>query len=317
MLLVYIITAGIYRIYCVRHYHESHYQVKVDKEIAKDIMSFSIYNMLGNLGSVINTQGTSFVINIFFGVIYNAAASIALTVSGVVTGFASNIMTAFRPQIIKSYANNDIEQFQSLLSWAIKSILLVYSFVAIPAGFAIKEVLSIWLVDVPEYADVFCRLLLISIFFETCRYIIIIGIHATGRVKFVSLSTGILFCLNPFIVYLLFSFDLPPAYAYVSVIAVNIILAIIDMFILKYNERRFALTGLVFTLLRVMAAIAIVMLVSYFVCMYKTGKPFFDILIICFESCILLALCGYYGILNTLQRRQVRNSVKKKLIFAN
>lgn len=313
VLVVHIIVAMTYRIYCIKHYNESHFIPHVNKEVTKGILSFSVYNLIGNMGSVVNYQGTAFVINIFFGVVYNAAASIGLTISGTITGFASNIMTAFRPQIIKAYAQENIEQFESLILWAIKVILLVYSFIAIPAGFAIKEVLSIWLVEVPVYADVFCRLLLVSIFFSTLRYIIIMGIHATGRVKFVSLSTGILFCLNPFVIYLLFSCGLSPAYAYVSVIAVNIILAVIDMFILKYNEHRFALTGLIFTLLRVMAAIAIVMLISYFICMYKTGKPFIDICIIVAVSSISLIFCGIYGVLTREQRTQTLALVCSKI----
>ena len=125
VLLVNVIVAIIYRIYCLRHYEECKFKFNFNKDISKSLLSFSLYNLFGNMGVVVNTQGTNFVINMFFGVIYNAAASIGTIVSNVVTGFASNVMTAFRPQITKSYALDDIPQFQSLILWAIKSMLLI------------------------------------------------------------------------------------------------------------------------------------------------------------------------------------------------
>ena len=312
-LAVNVIVAMIYRIYCIRHYEESKFNAHLDKDISKNILSFSLYNLLGNLGVVVNTQGTNFVINMFFGVVYNAAASIGTTISGVVTGFASNIMTAFRPQITKSYAQDNIPEFQSLLSWAIKSILLIYSLIAIPVGFAIDEILSLWLVEVPVYADVFCQLLLISIFFETTRFIIIMGIHATGIVKLVSIFSGITFCLNPFIIYLLYSLNLPPAYAYISVIFVNIILSIINIFILKHNEPRVSLRKLVTAILQVIFVALITIGIVYFVCQYKTEKPFIDIIIIGATSSILMCLLGFFVALNKEQRQRALGIIRSKI----
>jgi O-antigen/teichoic acid export membrane protein len=308
-----VIIAMIYRIYCIRHYEESKFNAHLDKDISKNILSFSAYNLLGNMGAVVNMQGTNFVINMFFGVIYNAAASIGTTISGVVTGFASNIMTAFRPQITKSYAQDNISEFQSLLSWAIKSILLIYSLIAIPVGFAIDEILSLWLVEVPVYADVFCQLLLISIFFETTRFIIIMGIHATGVVKFVSIFAGITFCLNPFIIYLLYSLNLSPAYAYVSVIFVNIILSIINVFILKHNEPRISLRKLVAAILQVIFVVLITISIVYFVCQYKTEKPFIDIIIVGTTSSILMCLLGLFVALNKEQRQRALGIIRSKI----
>jgi O-antigen/teichoic acid export membrane protein len=244
MLAVSVTTAMTYRIYCLKRYDESHFKPHLNRDISREIVSFSLYNLFGNIGNVVNTQGTSFVINIFFGVLYNAAASVGVTVSGVVAGFSNNVMVAFRPQITQSYARNDIRQFENLLSWAIRSILAISLLIAIPVGLLLPSILSVWLVEVPVYTDVFCRLLLISIFFETLRFIITMGIHATGRVKLVSLLTGATFCINPFIIYGLFKINLPPAYAYVTTICINLFLSICDILILKHNEPRISLRRL-------------------------------------------------------------------------
>lgn len=313
MLIVNIIIALIYRVYCIRHYEETHFQPKPNKIIAKNILSFSLYNLLGNLGVVVNTQGTAFVINIFFGVIYNAAASIAVTISNVVTGFASNVMTAFRPQITKCYAQDNISQFQSLLLWSIKSILLIYSLIAIPVGFGITELLSIWLVEVPSYADIFGRLLLISIFFETIRFIIIMGIHATGKVRLVSVSTGVLFCVNPLCIFVLFEYGLSPAFAYISTIAINVILSIINILILKHNERRISIRKFIVALLRVISCIALAILALVIAIQFAIENPLFRLIYIVLISTIVITALGYYVVLNASQRSYVISLVKNKL----
>ena len=313
LLAVNFIVALTYRLYCIRHYKESKFQMCFDNEITKNILSFSMYNLLGNMGLVINTQGTAFVINIFFGVLYNAAASVATTISSVVTGFASNVMTAFRPQITKCYALEDIPQFQSLLLWSIKSILLIYSMIAIPVGFGIKELLSLWLVEVPKYADVFCRLILLSTFFETLRYIVIMGIHATGKVRWVSIFAGVFFCLNPFVIYILFRLNLPPAFAYISTIGINILLSIVNLLILKHNEPRVSIRKFIEVVLRVVFIVLLVIIALGIASRLEIRNDILYLLYVTLLSTISIFILGFWGVLNGEQRRYVLVWVKEKI----
>ena len=154
------------------------------------------------MGWVINNQGTNFIINMFFGVTLNAGAAVASTVSGVVNGFASNIMTAFRPPVTKAFANEDYNEFENLLNWAIKAILIVYSLIAIPVCLTTDRLLQIWLVEVPPYAVIFCQLMLVSLYWEIFKQLIVMGIHACGRVRVVSLLSGTMYCINPAVIYI-------------------------------------------------------------------------------------------------------------------
>ena len=313
MLAVNIIVAMTYRLYCVKHYEEAHFQSKLNKQISKGILSFSLYNLLGNFGFVANSQGTAFVINMFFGVMYNAAASVGTTISSVVKGFASNVMTAFRPQITKSYAQENIQQFQSLLLWAVKSILLIYSLIAIPIGFCIQELLSLWLVEVPNYADVFCRLLLISILFETLRQIVIMGIHATGKVRRVSIFAGVFFSINPFVIYILFKLNFPPAFAYISTIGINFILSIVNLLILKYNAPRVSIRKFIEVVLRVVLIVLLVIVVLGVASRFKISNEVLHILYITLLSTISISFLGLWGVLNSTQRHHVIALLKNKI----
>lgn len=228
LLSVSVIIMLIYRIYCLRHFPESRTRFIWEKDTLKSLLSFSGYNLFGNMGAIVNLQGTNFVVNIFFGVVYNAAVGIASTVAGAVEGFASNVMTAFRPQITKDYARKDYGSFGLYLELAIKVILAIYCIVAIPAFIEINKVLTLWLKEVPTSSAIFCRFMLVNIFFSTLRYIITIGIHATAKVKVISLITGILQMLNPFVIWLLFSQGMEVKYTYMTIIIVNVILCGID-----------------------------------------------------------------------------------------
>ena len=90
MLAVSVTVMMTYRIYCVRHYSESHFHWVWDKTHLKPLLSFFGWNIYGNFGSIASSQGINFVINAFLGVAVNAAVSIATTVSGIVNMFASN-----------------------------------------------------------------------------------------------------------------------------------------------------------------------------------------------------------------------------------
>lgn len=232
LLSVSVIIILIYRIYCRHHFAETRARFVWRKDILKSLLSFSGFNLFGNMGSIVNLQGTNFVVNIFYGVVYNAAVGIASTVAGTVEGFASNVMTAFRPQITKDYARKDYSSFESYIDLAIKVILAIYCIVAIPAFIEINKVLALWLKEVPTCSAIFCRFMLVNIFFTTLRYIITIGIHATARVKVISLFTGILQILNPFVIWLLFSKGMDVKYTYLTIIIVNVILCGIDFYLL-------------------------------------------------------------------------------------
>ena len=76
-----LIIMMIYRIYCLRHFKESRFHWVWDKTYLTPLLSFSGWNLYGNFGGIAGNQANNFVINSFFGVVMNAAASVAFTVS--------------------------------------------------------------------------------------------------------------------------------------------------------------------------------------------------------------------------------------------
>ena len=234
VLAVSVLIMLIYRIYCIRMFQETHFHFVWKKDILKPLLSFSGWNLYGNLGNMFQQQGTNFVINFFFGVVMNAAMSVGLTVANTVNNFGANVMVAFRPQIIKNYSQGNKEGMKDLTILAIKVIMFIYCLVAVPVYIEAENLLKLWLVKVPNHAVVFCRLFLISIFFETIRFVLI---HATGNVKWVSFFSGTVFIVAPFVTYLLFRLGLSANSAITTIIVCNMLLCLINTYLIKHYAR--------------------------------------------------------------------------------
>lgn len=77
------------------------------------MISFAGWGAIGNFSYIFYTQGINLMLNFFCGPAVNAARGISVQVDGVIRQFANNVQTAINPQIIKSYASNDLLRMYS------------------------------------------------------------------------------------------------------------------------------------------------------------------------------------------------------------
>lgn len=310
-LAVAIIMITLYRVYCIKKFEETHFRFVWKPNLLKPLVSFSAWNLYGNFGGVVQQQGTNFVINFFYGVVMNAAVSVGLTIANVVNLFASNLMTAFRPQIIKYYSQGAKEQMKNLTILALKMILFIYTLVAVPVFVETDNLLNLWLVEVPEKSAIICRLFLISIFFETIRYILIIDIHATGNVKRVSFTTGTLFILVPFVIYLLFRMGLDVNLAIIVFIVSNFILCVVNLFLIKYYVK-ISMLPYVRTVSQIVFSSALSLVTAIFVAQFIPSS--YIHMITNGMISVVLVVCAYMAFcFNKEQRLYVFEFIKSKL----
>ena len=101
-----LINNVIYQFYCRSHYSECKLEFIKDRKYLKELFFYGGWNFIGSFAAVLKTQGVSIIMNMFFGPVVNAARGIASQVSNTLMTFSSNFSVALRPQIIKSYAQN-------------------------------------------------------------------------------------------------------------------------------------------------------------------------------------------------------------------
>lgn len=305
----------LYRIYSIRHFEEARFHWIWDKTYLKPILSFSGWNIFGNMGNIVSQHGTNFVINVFWGVAMNAAVGIGLTVSGIVNSFSGNIMIAFRPQITKTYAVGDIEAMQRITLLALKVILLIYALVAVPIFLESEYILKLWLVKPPEFSSVFCKILLVSIFFETMRYILVMDMHASGNVKFTSAISGTALFIVPLVVYLLYYEGLDPEWAFYTFVFANIFLSIANFFLVKHYVKKIEIKKYVASSLQVILICAFVLFATTFI-QGELSTGFFRLILMFLCSSVLLVSLSFTFCLDKGQRVYVIQFIKSKLHVA-
>ena len=187
-----VLMISLYRIYCVRHYKESKLHFVWRPDILKPMLGFSGWDLYGNASNLARNQGVNMLVNIFFGLIANAAVSIAFTVQSIVMKFTSGVTVAVRPQIVKSYAVGDTERMSSLIYMSSKYLFLLLLMISVPVFMEAHYVLDLWLKDVPAFTVWLVRLMILFNFFALMSTIQAMGIHATGKIKRISIINGTL-----------------------------------------------------------------------------------------------------------------------------
>ena len=73
------------------------------------MLGFAGWNFLGTGAYLFNTNGVDILSNLFFGITINTARGIANQAGNAVRQFVNNFTTALNPQIIKTYADNNLD----------------------------------------------------------------------------------------------------------------------------------------------------------------------------------------------------------------
>lgn len=180
----------IYRIYCIRKFEECHFNIIRDWSIIKPILSFSGWDLWGHFSSMARDQGVDVVLNMFFGPAINSAGGKAGVICNAVNGFSQNFLTAIKPSIVKSYAMGDTKKMEDLMIDASKYSYSLLMLLSLPFFFESQFVIDLWLKNPPQYSAVFCSLGLGIVLISSMFLPLVYAIHASGKIRFMSLVNG-------------------------------------------------------------------------------------------------------------------------------
>lgn len=308
-----LLIASIYMIYSVRNFQECKYKYSLDKETVYPILTFSSWDLYGNVSYTAKTQGVNMLLNLFFGVVVNAAYGIATQVQNSIMSFSNSFLTAVRPQIVKYYAINEIDQMQNLLINTAKFSFLLVSLIAFPVIIECNYVLHVWLREVPDYAVIFCQLNLISSLITSMFTVLTFAIHATGKIKHISIISGTIYILVIPISY----FFLKAGYSPVTPFIINLILLLIgylinlqvvNYLIPTFSRRRFLFN--VFLMCLLSSLLSLVLPFSFF---FFLEEGLIRFIIVSTVSVLSVIFCGYFVVLTKEMRQEVFAIVQRKI----
>lgn len=214
LLLVSLIAQLLYVGYAKKILKSINFSLNFDKGLHK-LLVYSSWDLYGNLAVTVRTSGIAILQNLFFGVAINAAIGIANQVQNVVNQFASNILFASKPRVVKYYAAGNIDQMLNLMIKTTKYSTLLLCIVILPLMVQVDNVLLLWLGITPAYSGAFVKWFLLFIIGANISQGVLMGVHATSKIKKSSLVNGTLYLLVLPLCYFAFQKNVSPTLPYV------------------------------------------------------------------------------------------------------
>lgn len=236
----------VYKVYCNHKFPYTKIKnIRFNKATAKEVCIFSGWNFFGSLAAMTATQGITTLINIFFGVVCNAAYGIAIQIQSAVGNIVQNFQKAANPQITKSYSEGSLDHTRFLVVNVSKFSFILTLLFVVPLICNIDFVLKLWLGNnVPPSSQLFSCLVLCLVSLVSFAGPMEAGIMATGKIKSFQITFSILIFLNIITTYLVFKHG---ASAYWAIIIKCIVELIVIVVRIVYLRKGIALSAKYFT----------------------------------------------------------------------
>lgn len=274
----------------------------------RGLLSFSSWNLLGNMSNVFANHGIAILLNIFYTVTVNAAIGLTNQVTNTIATFVNNVQQAFHPQMLQSYANKDKSDFLSLLHSSTKWSFFLILLIAVPLISNIKFILKLWLGDYPLYTDSFITILTGYLIIDSISNPLSYCIDATGRIKRFQILMSLLYMFNFIIAYISCKYHFSPNIAIMTKVLTNLFIYTLKLITLKKLEKKFIISDY---LKRIFPRLIIIGLFSLlFILYFKEATPSFITLI---KSTLLFFIFYAIIILSVGLNKNERNLVLEKV----
>lgn len=209
MMIIPVFSNSMFITYCVKKYPETKISFRAAKrfDLFKQFASYSGWNLIGGISHLFKAQGVAMLLNTFKGVVINAAFGIASQVNSQLQFFSSTIVTATRPQIVKSEGMGNRDRMTQVSVTTCKLTFLMLAVLVAPFISECDYILNVWLKDVPEYTTSFVQFFLISSLIRQLYTGVSIGIESVGAIKYLQIFVGGLHFLVLPVGYFLLRFD--------------------------------------------------------------------------------------------------------------
>ena len=302
-----------YRFYVVKNYEECRFSFVKDKTLYKNLLSYSGWDLFGNLALVCQGQGVNLLLNVFFGPVVNAARAIAFQIQGAVTQFINNFMTSVRPQVIKNYAEGNVERMYSMTFYTAKFSYILMLALVIPICFEIRYILKLWLGDsVPENTALFAIIVLCTYTLRSFHIAALMPYHAIGKIKTGNITIGSLMIATLPIGYFLFKIGLPSYSVFLLILGVEIV-CIFAIYWLIHIYEYFPYKHLFTKILIPSAFVTVItMIPPSLIYIYMEGG-ILRMILLTIATEITLLFSAFYIALNRSERQQIIRLTKDKL----
>ncbi|MBE6336796.1 MAG: MATE family efflux transporter [Lentimicrobiaceae bacterium] len=220
-------SAVIYAVYCrIKYFEITKFKFVRKWDKYKDVLNFAKWNSYGVIAYVAKEQGAGIIVNMFFNTLMNAALGIANTINGFISMFSHNATNPISPQLTKSYSANDINRATYLLIVSNKVAYLLMFVVSIPFLIETEFILKLWLGNIPPYAVLFIRLMIIERLIDSLNNGIAEIVFANGNISFYQITTNTTRLLSVIVGYFVLKAGYPAYYLMICYIICSIFIVL-------------------------------------------------------------------------------------------
>lgn len=213
-----------YIVYCRHILPELRFSLRADRRKMLEIGRFAGWNVLTSASDIAYQQGTSMILNIFYGVALNASMGIATQVKFAVSSFTRSVQIAANPQLIKTFAAGETEEFARLFVRISRVSFYLMAFLGVPLLLNTDFVLSTWLTVIPPMGITFVRLMILFCILDSLSGPLWVSMQASGNIALYQIVISIIWTLSIPLTWLAFHFHLPGYWVLVVMIAINVTL---------------------------------------------------------------------------------------------
>lgn len=305
---LFIIT--IYAWYCNRKFESCRYKYHKDSSLYKQLLSFSGWSLFGSVAIVGKTQIINILLNLFFGVVVNAAVGITNQISAALNSFVLNFQTAFNPQIVKSYAANETNYLMNLIFRTSKFSYFLLFFISLPVLLNTEVLLDLWLTIVPEYSVVICQLSIVYLLIEAISGPLWMSVQATGNIRKYQIVISLIILLNIPISFFLLKSGLTPYSVFYLNIAISLIALLVRLLFLHSLINLSIMQFLKNVVYPIVLVTFVSIILPFFVVFFITGS--LGIYLSIFSSLFSVGMVVFCLGLNKNERSYILNKISSK-----
>lgn len=307
------LIASTYILYGTKNFEECTLRVVWRRELITPMLKYSGWEFFGNMSLIAITQGINMLLNMWFGTVMNAAYDIASRVKSIIMSLSTNVTTAIRPQIVKTYSISEIDRMFSLMRNGSRITFIFMLFFCVPLMVEAHYILNLWLGVVPEHSETLLQLSLMWNLVVSMTITMNDVAHATGDVKFVNIVPGTMYLLIVPITYVAFKLGAPYWVPFVLNVAAVITSPLYTGLTIKKHIPVFSWRKHVIPdLLRNYLVMFIALVAT---CLFKNllEECFIRLVLSTIISSILVGGLGYFVILPQAMREKIVVVIKNKV----
>ena len=304
-ILQFIITIIVFLVnlwYCRSRFSECRFKRVWDKKIFIDMSAFAGWNFLGNTAFAITQNGLNMLINTFSGVVANAARTIAYQANAALGKALDSVTTVINPYCTKTYASGQIERTLDVIYFASKIYIILQIFIALPLCVFSKEILLLWLGQVPDYTIGFMKIIMLHSVIRSIHYPLNNLFKTVGNLKRYQLAEISILSLPLLASYILLRQGCEPYVVFWTLIIFEVINYVAIIAIAKEDAHLPIRTYLKRTIIPCAISV-IITLGGYSLCMAYSGL-YYRLFFLIISMAVVLAIMFCIG-LNAYERKLI------------